>query len=103
MSRERVLKTSMGLIADLKTLVMSKEEKQSMIEDAMVVMSGDMFQKIYDLKDFGWVWVTNEIKSWAKEFVEQLDWQGCDDERDWLLALEAFEDKKFVELKNIYC
>ena len=77
---------------------MSKEEKQSMTEDAMIVMSGDLFQSIYDLGDFGWVYVTNLIKKWANEFMEQLDWKGVDDERDWLIELEKFEEKKIKEL-----
>ena len=79
---------------------MTEKEKQSMIEDAMVIMSGDMFQSIYDLGDYGWVYVTNLIKNWANEFVNQLNWQGYDDERDWLIELEDFEGKKFNELKE---
>ena len=81
---------------------MTEREKQSMIEDAMVVISGDMFQRIYDLDDLGWVYVTNLIKVWAHEFVNQLKWKGADDDRDWLIELEEFEEKKFEELKNNY-
>jgi hypothetical protein len=79
---------------------MTEKEKQSMIEDAMIIMSGDMFKGIYDLGDYGWVYVTNLIKNWANEFVNQLNWQGYDDERDWLIELEDFEGKKFNELKE---
>jgi hypothetical protein len=74
--------------------------KQTLIEDAMVVMSGDMFQKIYNLGDLGWVYVTYTIKSWAREFIEQLNWRGIEDDRDWLIELEDFEEKKFEQLKK---
>jgi hypothetical protein len=79
---------------------MTEKEKQSMIEDAMIVISGDMFQCIYNLGDLGWVYVTNVIKDWAREFVNQLDWKGQDDERDWLMELEKFEIEKFEEFKK---
>ena len=79
---------------------MTQTEKQSMIEDAMVVMSGDLFQGIYDLDELGWVYVTNLIKKWAREFVDQLNWQGADDKRDWLIELEEFEGVKFNEFKE---
>lgn len=72
-----------------------------MVEDAMVLISGDMFQKVYDLPEHNdYVLVTNLIKEWAREFVKQLDWQGDDDERDWLIELEKFEEKKFNELTD---
>jgi hypothetical protein len=77
---------------------MDEKEKQSMIEDAMVVLSGDLFSLVYDSTEMGWVGVTNEIKAWAREFVEQLNWKGYDDERDWLLELEAFEYDKMKGL-----
>ena len=79
--------------------------QQTLIEDAMVVMSGDMFQKIYDLQS-DWVYVTNTIKSWAREFVDVLIASGFeadgDDELDFIFELEKFEDKKFETLKQYY-
>lgn len=79
--------------------------QQTLIEDAMVVMSGDMFQKIYDLQN-DWVNVTNTIKSWAREFVDILIASGFndddDDELDFICELEKFEDKKFETLKQYY-
>lgn len=75
-------------------------ENRSMVEDAMIVMSGDMFERIYGLSDNGWPFVVETIKDWANEFVSQLDWQGDGEERDWIFELEAFEDRKFNELAD---
>ena len=79
--------------------------QQHLIEDAMVVMSGDMFSKIYELQS-DWVYVTNTIKSWAREFVDVLLASGFkgdgDDEQDFIFELEKFEDKKFKQLKKYY-
>lgn len=73
---------------------------QAMIEDAQIIIAGDLFKEIYDLDDLGWVYVVGVIKMWAREFVDELDWQGDDDERDWLIELENFEERKFEELKE---
>lgn len=82
---------------------MTEKERQSMIEDAMVVISGDMFQCIYNLDNCSmWNYVTNLIKKWAREFVDELNWNTEYDERDWLWELEDFEEKKFNDLKKIY-
>lgn len=75
------------------------QQEQAMIEDAMVVIAGDMFQKIYDLDDLGWVYVTQLIKSWARKFVDELNWKG-DDDRDWLIELENFEEREFEKLRE---
>ena len=79
--------------------------QQTLIEDAMVVMSGDIFQKIYDLQS-DWVFVTNTIKSWAREFVDVLIASGFkadgNDESDFIFELEKFEDEKFRELEKVY-
>lgn len=77
-------------------------QEQVMIEDAMVVIAGDMFQKIYDLDDLGWVYVTQLIKSWAKKFIDELQWKGYDDERDWLIELENFEEREFEKLSESF-
>lgn len=76
------------------------QQEQGMIEDAMVVIAGDMFQKIYDLDDLGWVYVTQLIKLWARKFVDELNWKGADDDRDWLIELEDFEEKEFEKLRE---
>ena len=75
---------------------------QTMIEDAQIIIAGDLFKEIYDLDDFGWVCVVGIIKMWAREFVDELNWQGDDDERDWVIELEKFEGRKFEELKAKY-
>ena len=75
-------------------------KKQAMVEDAQILIAGDLFKKIYDLDDLGWVYVVGVIKMWAREFVDELNWQGDDDERDWLIELENFEERKFEELKE---
>jgi hypothetical protein len=79
------------------------QRKQMMVEDAMVIMAGDMFQSIYNLpNNDNYIYVTELIKHWAREFVKQLDWQGDDDERDWLIELENFEQKEFDKLAEEY-
>ena len=84
---------------------MDVRTEQMLIEDAMVVMSGDMFSQLYALEN-DWVLVTKTIKSWARKFVTKLIGDGykCDgsDELDFLLELEKFEDEQFAEMKKDY-
>lgn len=84
---------------------MDVRTEQMLIEDAMVVMSGDMFSQLYALEN-DWVVVTKTIKSWARKFVTKLIGDGykCDgsDELDFLLELEKFEDEQFAEMKKDY-
>lgn len=77
--------------------------QQNLIESAMVVMSGDMFSKIYELQS-DWVFVTNTIKSWARQFVDELIALGYDEENevDFIFELEKFEDREFKKLEKDY-
>lgn len=76
---------------------MTALEEQMMVENAMIVMSGDMFQKIYD-KLGEWTATADEIRYMAREFVSELKWKGEEDERDWIIELQRFEDKEFEKL-----
>ena len=49
-------------------------ENRSMVEDAMIMMSGDMFKRIYDLGDKGWPFVVETIKDWAMSL--SVSWIG---------------------------
>lgn len=80
--------------------------QQNLIESAMIVMSGDMFSKIYELQS-DWVFVTNTIKSWARQFVDELIALGYDEESsnnevDFIFELEKFEDREFEKLAKAY-
>jgi len=74
---------------------MSDELKKELVLDASIMMSGDMWQKLYGIhNDF--VWVTDTIKYWAKKFVDGLIERGFkgdgDDELDFVFELEKFEE-----------
>ena len=84
---------------------METRKEQMLIEDAMVLMSGDMFTKVYELKN-DFVFVKETIKSWARSFVDELKRFGYkadgSDELDFVFELEKFEDKMFEELKKMF-
>ncbi len=80
--------------------------QQNLIESAMVVMSGNMFSKIYELQS-DWVFVAKTIKSWARQFVDELIAMGYDEESsnnglDFIFELEKFEDREFKKLAKDY-
>lgn len=76
------------------------QQLQAMYEDALLVIAGDHYKDIYERLG-GWVETNNEIKYWARKFLTELNWKGEDDERDWLLCLEEFEEKMLEQLKKI--
>ena len=73
--------------------------EQVMVEDAEIIMAGDLFKKIYEEEDNGLVYTINLIKSWAREFVHKLNWKGHEDERDLMKELERFEAEKYADYK----
>lgn len=80
---------------DNKSVVM----EQVMVEDAEIIMAGDLFKKIYKEENNGLDYTLNLIKSWAREFAYKLNWKGHDDERDLMKELEQFEAKKYADYK----
>lgn len=83
----------------------SKESKENMefMEDfketVLVLMSGDMFAKIYETNN-DYVYVKDVIRSWADEFVDAMIGTGYpDNDADLILSLEHFENEKFKELQ----
>ena len=76
------------------------QEYQLLVENAMILMSRDMFSKIYELPNIeGYVVTTDIIKHWAREFVKQLNWKGESDTRNFEEELKVYEDKMFNKIK----
>ena len=78
---------------------MNKEIKdlRIMVEDAMMIIAGDHYNDIYE-KEGTWVGTNNTIRCWAEQFVDELNWQFGDDDRDWIIELEKFEEKMIKTL-----
>ena len=80
---------------------MTEEEKREMLEDAMILISADLACEVFSLRE-----TTNQlsyvelVKKHANDFIEQLDWQGHYDDRDWLWELDDYETKVFDKIKQ---
>ncbi len=77
--------------------------QQILIENTMVIMSSDMFSKIYGLHS-DWDFIIRTIKSWARQFVDELIALGYGEgnEVDFTFELEKFEDREFKKLAKDY-
>ena len=70
----------------------------------MVMMGADLFQELYDMSDeMDYTMTACLIRDAAMEFEQELNWKGDGtDDRDYLIELEKFEQKKLEEWREIY-
>lgn len=67
-------------------------DKDYLLKETIALLSADLYQIIYDKEDYTWSDATREIIELAERFEKELNWQD-DDDRDYILELEKFEDK----------
>jgi hypothetical protein len=74
-----------------------------LLGETMVMMGADLFQELYNMSDeLDYNATAAEIRDAAIEFEEQLNWNKENDDRDYLVELEKFEQKKLEEWRKIY-
>jgi hypothetical protein len=90
--------------ANVRTQEIKAEEKKKtlerdkLIQETIVLLSADLFNGIYSPDNgMGYCETAAEIISLAERFEKELDWQGEDDTRDYILELEKFENKVLKE------
>lgn len=72
-------------------------------DETLILMSADLYQKIYNMSDdyMDYNRVARIVRVLADQFEKELDWQGSENEdRDYILELEKFEEKAFKELER---
>ena len=71
------------------------KNKDYLLKETIVLLSSDLFNKIYNHSD-GWSDTAETIIKLAGEFEKELNWQD-DDTRDYLEELEKFESRVIAE------
>ena len=71
------------------------KNKDYLLKETIVLLSSDLFDKIYNHSD-GWGDTAETIIKLAGEFEKELNWQD-DDTRDYLEELEKFETRVIAE------
>ena len=87
-----------------KDEVILKEKDLDLLGETMVTMGADLFQTLYDMSDeMDYTMTACLIRDAAIEFEKELNWKsdGTDD-RDYLIELEKFEERKLEEWREIY-
>ncbi len=76
---------------------MAKDKKERLLQETIVLLAADIYQTIYesDACD-GWGDACDDIIRYAKQFEKELNWQE-DDERDYIVELERFEERILKE------
>ena len=72
-------------------------------DETLILMSADLYQKIYNMSDdyMDYNRAARIVRVLADQFEKELDWQGDENEdRDYILELEKFEEKAFKELER---
>lgn len=72
-------------------------------DETLILMSADIYQKIYNMSDdyMDYNRVARIVRVLADQFEKELDWQGDENEdRDYILELEKFEEKALKDLER---
>lgn len=76
-----------------------RKKRERMLKETLVLLAADIYKEIYDREDCnGWRQACSDIINYAERFEKELNWQD-DDDRDYIVELEKFENKMF-ELLN---
>jgi hypothetical protein len=76
-------------------------DKEHLLQETIVLLAADLYRTLYDRDECGgWGDVCADIIGYARQFEQELDWQE-DDERDYMVELEKFEQKVMKELNII--
>ena len=62
-----------------------------LLKETLVLLSADLFEELYAVRGECKA-VCQELVRLAERFEKELDWKGDDDERDYIVELEKFED-----------
>lgn len=72
-------------------------------DETLILMSADLYQKIYNMSDdyMDYNRAARIVRVLADQFEKELDWQGDENEdRDYILELEKFEEKALKDLER---
>lgn len=73
------------------------------LAETYILLAADIYQKIYNMSEVGGYDVAVDLlHNAAIRFEHELNWQGCSEERDYLIELEKFEEKELARLRSIY-
>ena len=93
----------MTLVTNTVNEIGFKRDDFYLLGETMVMMGADLFQELYNMSDeLDYNATAAEIRDAAIEFEEQLNWNKENDDRDYLVELEKFEQKKLEEWRKIY-
>ena len=94
----------MTLTTNTENEIGFKRKDFYLLGETMVTMGADLFQKLYDMSDeMDYTTTACLIRDAAMEFEQELNWKGDGtDDRDYLMELEKFEQKKLDEWREIY-
>lgn len=93
----------MTLITNTVNEIGFKRDDFYLLGETMVMMGADLFQELYNMSDeLDYNATAAEIRDAAIEFEEQLNWNKANDDRDYIVELEKFEQKKLEEWRKTY-
>lgn len=76
-------------------------KERKLRDETLILMSADIYEKVYNISDdfMDYQRAARIVRTFADEFEKELDWQGGENEdRDYILELEKFEEKALKEL-----
>ena len=72
------------------------------LQETLVLMSADIYQKVYDIIDWGYDVAVSHIIDQAKKFEKEWEELSKDDSNDYIYCLEDFEERYLASLRKRY-
>lgn len=79
-------------------IVRNNKRKENLLLETIVQLSADIYKQVYDHCEC-YTEASAEIIRLAREFEKELNWQD-DDERDYIVELEKFENEYLESIKD---
>ena len=79
------------------------QHEQHLRDETLILLSADIYQQVYNMSDDSMDYnrAARIVRELADQFEQELDWQGSENEdRDYILELEAFEEKALKQLER---
>lgn len=79
-------------------IVRNNKRKENLLLETIVQLSADIYKQVYDHCEC-YTEASAEIIRLARQFEKELNWKE-DDERDYIIELEKFEDEYLESIKD---
>jgi len=86
-----------------KAYVKCTEGNRSRLAETFILLAADIYQEVYNMSEiYDYTTAARLVQEAAIRFEAELNWQGGNEERDYIFELEKFEEEELMRLRKLY-